>query len=88
METGNGVYKIFGAVVLVSMVGALVAEPIAMGDAGLYYQYYVGDIDTAQQCYLVAADSAITGAAISAALGPAGLASGVFTVVFSTTVLA
>jgi len=28
----KGIYKIFGAVILVSMIGALVAEPIAMGD--------------------------------------------------------
>jgi len=35
----KGVYKIFGAVVLVSMIGALVAEPMAVGDIGaaLYY---------------------------------------------------
>jgi len=34
----KGVYKIFGAILLVSMIGALVAEPIAVGDVG----YYVG----------------------------------------------
>ena len=32
----KGVYKIFGAIVLVSMVEALVAEPVALGDCGAY----------------------------------------------------
>ncbi len=32
----KGVYKIFGAMVLVSMVGALIAEPVALGDIGYY----------------------------------------------------
>ncbi|GEM_PF-3740938 len=30
----KGIYKIFEAVVLVSMIGALVAEPAALGDVG------------------------------------------------------
>ena len=35
----KGVYKIFGAILLVSMVGALVAEPVAMGNVGAVYYY-------------------------------------------------
>ena len=35
----KGVYKIFGAIVLVSMIGALVAEPMALGDISAYYLY-------------------------------------------------
>ncbi|ADC70049.1 hypothetical protein MFS40622_1373 [Methanocaldococcus sp. FS406-22] len=39
----KGVYKIFGAIVLVSMVGALVAEPVALGDVGWYLGHKLGD---------------------------------------------
>jgi len=34
----KGIYKIFGAIVLVSMISALVAEPMIVGDIG----YYIG----------------------------------------------
>ncbi|ACX72192.1 hypothetical protein Metvu_0325 [Methanocaldococcus vulcanius M7] len=35
----KGVYKVFAGLVLVSMIGALVAEPVAVGDVGatMYY---------------------------------------------------
>ncbi|ACX72195.1 hypothetical protein Metvu_0328 [Methanocaldococcus vulcanius M7] len=39
----KGVYKIFGAVVLVSMIGALVAESVAVGDLGAAYYYKYHD---------------------------------------------
>ncbi|WP_457613079.1 hypothetical protein [Methanocaldococcus sp.] len=35
----KGVYKVFAGLVLVSMIGALVAEPVVLGDVGLYYEY-------------------------------------------------
>ena len=33
----KGVYKVFAGLVLVSMIGALVAEPVVLGDLGAYY---------------------------------------------------
>jgi len=35
----KGVYKVFAGLVLVSMIGALVAEPVALGDLGAVYYY-------------------------------------------------
>ncbi|NPA62329.1 MAG: hypothetical protein GXN95_02110 [Methanococci archaeon] len=35
----RGVYKVFAGLVLVSMIGALVAEPVALGDIAAYYLY-------------------------------------------------
>ncbi|WP_456374642.1 hypothetical protein [Methanocaldococcus sp.] len=40
----GSVLKVFGAVVLVSMIGALVAEPVVLGDIGVaYYLKYHND---------------------------------------------
>jgi len=62
----KGIYKIFGAILLVSMIGALVAEPVAVSgisklsdeNVGLYYYqlYKEGKItkdqyDEAMQCW-------------------------------------
>ncbi|MCQ6253352.1 MAG: hypothetical protein HZY31_00080 [Methanocaldococcus sp.] len=45
---GN-VLKVFGAVVLVSMIGALVAEPVALGDIGQVYMAWNIDKEYGQR---------------------------------------
>jgi len=35
----KGVYKVFAGLVLISMIGALVAEPVVLGDISAYYLY-------------------------------------------------
>ena len=87
----KGIYKIFEAVVLVSMIGALVAEPVALGDVGgLYYQYCLKDINAANSCYNQAFWASFEGTIACIPLmfcGGVGVAAMAGVVTYSTVVL-
>ncbi|CAB3288048.1 conserved protein of unknown function [Methanocaldococcus lauensis] len=73
------------------MIGALVAEPVALGDiGGLYYQYYEKDINAANACYKQAFWAAIKGTTACIPLmfcGGIGVAGMAAVVTYSSVVL-
>jgi len=67
------ILKGFAAIAMLCMIGAVFATPVALGDAGLVYQYYYNDVSAAQVCFEGAGTMATLGATMAVASAGVGL---------------